>query len=58
MARENIKKDLTLISFIEDGVHILYSPDLDLPGYGYTEDEAKQSFRVALEAFLQYRPES
>ena len=35
--RPNIKTELSLIAFIEDGTHIIYSPALDLSGYGNTE---------------------
>ena len=50
----HIKTDLSLISFIEDGAHIIYSPALDLSGYGNTEDEAKESFQIVLKEFLSY----
>lgn len=39
--------------FKEDNAHIAYSPALDLSGYGYTEDEAKDSFEVALKQFIE-----
>lgn len=46
--------DLSLISFNEGDVTIIYSPALDLSGYGYNEDEAKKSFEITLEEFLNY----
>jgi hypothetical protein len=49
-----IETDLTLISFIEDDTHIVYSAALDLTGYGKTEAEAKASFEIALEEFVRY----
>jgi len=45
---------LSLISFIEDEVNIIYSPALDLSGYGKTEPEAKESFQMALNEFIRY----
>ncbi|MBD3749937.1 MAG: hypothetical protein IE931_10605 [Sphingobacteriales bacterium] len=45
---------LSLIEFEEDNVTIIYSPALDLSGYGYNEDEARKSFSEALKEFLRY----
>ncbi len=48
---------LSLIEFIEDGVTIVYSPALDLSGYGNNETEAKQSFTEAIDEFFRYTSE-
>jgi hypothetical protein len=45
---------LSLIEFEEDDVTIIYSPALDLSGYGYNHDEAKNSFSEALHEFFRY----
>ena len=45
---------LSLVEFEEDNVTIIYSPALDLSGYGYSQPEAKQSFSEALHEFFQY----
>ena len=45
---------LSLVEFQEDDITIIYSPALDLSGYGYTESEAKNSFNEALHEFLRY----
>lgn len=45
---------LSLIEFEEDKVTILYSPALDLSGYGYTQTEAKESFSEAFQEFFRY----
>jgi hypothetical protein len=50
----NIETGLSLISFIEDGVTIIYSPALDLSGSGYDLNEAKASFWEALSEFFRY----
>lgn len=45
---------LSLIEFEEENVTIIYSPALDLSGYGYNQDEAKRSFSEALKEFFRY----
>lgn len=45
---------LSLIEFNENDVTIVYSPALDISGYGYNSDEAKNSFNIALHEFFQY----
>ncbi len=46
--------ELSLFSFIDEGVRIIYSPALDLSGYGKTVAEAKVSFELTLEEFVRY----
>ena len=45
---------LSLVEFEEDNVTIIYSPALDLSGYGYNHTEAKDSFSEALHEFFRY----
>lgn len=45
---------LSLMSFQENDVTIIYSPALDLSGYGTSEKKAKESFEIALEEFIRY----
>lgn len=45
---------LALVEFEEENVTIVYSPALDLSGYGYSPEEAKQSFSEALQEFFRY----
>lgn len=45
---------LSLVEFEEDDVTIIYSPALDLSGYGYSQPEAKLSFSEALHEFFRY----
>jgi len=52
--RELHKVTLSLIEFNEDNTFIIYSPALDLSGYGYTQEEAKESFNEALIEFVKY----
>ena len=44
---------LSLVEFEEDNVIIIYSPALDLSGYGNSEIEAKNSFSEAFNEFFQ-----
>ncbi len=45
---------LSLFTFIEDNVHVVYSPALDLYGYGNDEHEARHSFEVSLHEYIKY----
>ena len=45
---------LSLIEFKEEDVTIIYSPALDLNGYGYSKIDAKNSFSEALHEFFRY----
>ncbi len=49
-----IKANLTLIGFKEGKTFLIYSPALDLTGYGKNEEEAKQSFHIMFEGFIDY----
>jgi len=53
-AKGLVHVNLALISFKENDVAIIYSPALDLIGYGNTVDEAKRSFEINLEEFIRY----
>jgi hypothetical protein len=54
--RKNEKHEfnLSLFQFEDDGVTIVYSPALDLSGYGNDDKEARNSFKEALQEFLRY----
>lgn len=46
---------LFLIHFQDDdGIHFIYSPHLDLTGYGHNEVDAKESFNIVFEDFVDY----
>ena len=50
-----IKAKILLFHFADNQkVHFIYSPQLDITGYGYSQEEAKQSFQVAFEDFIDY----
>jgi len=46
--------ELSLIEFKEGDNFLIYSPALDLTGYGQTEEDAKESFHVTLSEFVRY----
>lgn len=48
---------LFLFHFVENKVHLIYCPHLDITGYGYTLKEAKDSFEVCFAEFLDYTTE-
>jgi hypothetical protein len=50
-----VKVRILLFHFIDEhGVHFIYSPHLDITGYGYTLKDAKKSFEVVFADFLDY----
>jgi hypothetical protein len=50
-----VRVNLFLIHFQdENNVHFIFSPHLDLTGYGYNLRDAKKSFNIALEDFITY----
>ncbi|MGV0828340.1 hypothetical protein ACTS9C_05510 [Empedobacter brevis] len=50
--RGHISASLTVVSFIEEGSHIVYSPSLEMSGYGDTEEEAKEMFSYSMEDYF------
>lgn len=49
-----VKFNLPVITFQEEGLYFYYSPPLDITGYGKTDDEAKASFEETLNQFFDY----
>jgi hypothetical protein len=45
---------LSLIIFEEDGNTVVYCPALDLSGYGQTESDATESFKVVTSEYMLY----
>lgn len=55
---QTISVELFLVSYKdESGVHYVYSPQLDLHGYGNDEKEAMEHFKYAMEDFIDYTTE-
>ena len=49
-----VEIEVQILIFDEDNIHYVYSPALDLTGYGNTEEEAKDSFYTMLTEFVNY----
>jgi hypothetical protein len=49
-----ISVKLSLYTYIDENVNVVYSPALDLYGYGNDELEARQSFDLALREYIAY----
>ncbi|MHC5310638.1 hypothetical protein ACYSNM_11335 [Myroides sp. LJL116] len=49
-----VNANVTLLSFKEKDTFIVYTPQLDLSGYGSTYEDALKSFETSLEMFLDY----
>ena len=59
MSQINADIKLWLIHFQdENGIHFIHSPHLDLTGYGKSIEEAKASFEIAIQDFLEYTLEN
>lgn len=51
----SVKVRLLLVHFVdENNTHLIYSPHLDLTGYGNSNSEAKDSFGIVFEDFVDY----
>ena len=48
------KVKLPIIKFEEDGCKIAYCPALDVSGYGKSDEEAIESFKISLNEFFKY----
>jgi hypothetical protein len=53
-ASNSVKVRLSLIMFNEDDTKIMYCPALEVSGYGKSEPEARESFEISLDQFLEY----
>ena len=50
-----VKVKLLLFHFVDEQmVHFIYSPHLDLTGYGNNFDEARKSFEIVFDDFVDY----
>ena len=52
--KANVHFNMGLFQFQEDGIVIVYSPSMDISGYGKNEAEAKTSFQETMSTFLDY----
>lgn len=49
-----ISVQIGLMMYEEEGVKVVYSPALDIYGYGSTEEEAKNSFHETIQEYIRY----
>lgn len=52
--KKSIDCKVDILMYEEDGIHYVYSPALDLVGYGKTGEEALASWEVVIEEYLRY----
>ena len=52
--QRKIQVKVSVIEFQEDGKYFVYSPTLDITGYGNTMEEATRSYSETLEEFVRY----
>ncbi|MBS1686960.1 MAG: hypothetical protein JSS76_19640 [Bacteroidetes bacterium] len=50
----HLTAQLSVFSFIEDGVVLMYAPALDIVGSGYDSNQAKASFWETVSEFFRY----
>ena len=51
----SVKIRLLLLHFEDENkIHLIYSPHLDLTGYGVNFDEARKTFEIVFEDFVDY----
>ncbi|MGB0981465.1 MAG: hypothetical protein ACPGUH_05125 [Winogradskyella sp.] len=52
--RENVEFSVSIFLWEENSIFYVYSPALDITGYGLTKEEARESFETVLEEFIKY----
>jgi hypothetical protein len=53
-SKEHVEISVPIFLWNEDSIFYVYSPGLDLTGYGTTQEEAKESFEYILQEFVSY----
>lgn len=52
--KKNFELSVSIFLWEEDSVFYVYSPALDLTGYGLSKEEARESFETVLHEFIVY----
>ncbi len=52
--KKSIELNISIFLWEEGSIFYTYSPALDLTGYGYSKEEARESFETMLQEFLVY----
>src|SRR6185436_13748270 len=53
-SKKKVIFDLPVVTYEENGLQVIYSPSLDLFGYGKTMADARNSFIITIEEFISY----
>lgn len=52
--KKNVELNVSIFLWEEDSIFYVYSPALDLTGYGLSKEEARESFETVLHEFIVY----
>lgn len=52
--KKNVELNVSIFLWEEDSVFYVYSPALDITGYGLSKEEARESFETVLQEFIVY----
>jgi len=52
--KKNVEVNVSIFLWDEDSVFYVYSPALDITGYGLNKEEARESFETTLHEFILY----
>ena len=52
--RNNVELSVSIFLWEENSIFYVYSPALDLTGYGLSKEEARESFETVLQEFIVY----
>jgi len=52
--RKDVEFSISIFLWDEDSIFYVYSPALDLTGYGNSKEEARESFETVLKEFIKY----
>src|ERR1035437_7088153 len=54
LPKGHLKARLDLYAFLDNNIHIVYCPALDMSGYGKTEEDAQKSFEEVFSTSMLY----
>lgn len=52
--KKNVELNVSIFLWEEDSIFYVYSPALDITGYGLSKEEARESFETVLHEFVVY----
>jgi hypothetical protein len=54
ISKYTVDTSLNLLHFVEDNIHYIYSPELEIYGYGQSENQARDSFTTSFREMVDY----